>query len=96
MEREVCNVYLRQVKKELINMKFLPMANLQDIIFPIIIPCPLNEWVTLPDHKPFNPEDDISKKIKPGNKEKSNISFFQVTTEEGITMDGWVVKPNRF
>lgn len=57
---------------------------------------PLNEWVTLPDHKPFKPEDNITKKIKPENKEKSNISFFKVTTEEGVTMDGWVVKPKNF
>ena len=48
------------------------------------------EWVTLPDHKPFKEEDDISKKIKQENKEKSNISFFKVTTEEGVTMDGWM------
>lgn len=57
---------------------------------------PLTEWVNLPDHKPFKPEDDIAKKIKTENKEKSNISYFQVTTEEGVTMDGWVVKPNNF
>ncbi len=57
---------------------------------------PLSEWLSLPDHKPLNREDDISKKIKSENKEKSNISFFQVTSEEGITMDGWVVKPNNF
>jgi dipeptidyl-peptidase-4 len=57
---------------------------------------PLNEWVTLPDHKPFKPEDDISKKIKPENKLKSDISFFKVTTEEGVTMDAWVVKPKNF
>lgn len=57
---------------------------------------PLNEWVTLPDHKSFKPEEDISKKIKPEDKAKSNISFFKVTTEEGVTMDGWVVKPKNF
>lgn len=57
---------------------------------------PLEEWVTLPDHKPFKAEDDISKKIKPENKAKSNMSFFKVTTEEGVTMDGWVVKPRNF
>jgi dipeptidyl-peptidase-4 len=57
---------------------------------------PLNEWVTLPDHKPFKPEDDISKKIKSENKSKSNISFFKITTEEGVTMDAWVVKPKNF
>ena len=57
---------------------------------------PLNEWVSLPDHKPFKAEHDISKKIKPEEKVKSNISFFKVTTEEGVTMDGWVVKPKNF
>ncbi|TAL50456.1 MAG: S9 family peptidase [Chitinophagaceae bacterium] len=57
---------------------------------------PMNEWVTLPDHKPFKAEEDISKKIKKEDKEKSNVSYFQVTTEEGVTMDGWMVKPNNF
>jgi len=57
---------------------------------------PLNEWVTLPGHKPFKVEDDIRKKIKPEDKGKSNMSFIKVTTEEGVTMDGWVVKPNDF
>ncbi len=57
---------------------------------------PLEEWISLPDHKPFKPEDDISKKIKPENKSKSNLTFFKVTTEEGVTMDGWVVKPKNF
>ena len=57
---------------------------------------PLNEWVSLPDHKPFKAEDDISKKIKPEEKAKSNISFFKITTEEGVTMDGWMVKPKNF
>lgn len=57
---------------------------------------PLNEWVTLPDHKPFKPEDDISKKINPDNKTKSNVSYFKITTAEGVTMDGWMVKPKNF
>lgn len=56
----------------------------------------LTEWVTLPDHKSFKPEEDISKKINPENKKASNISYFQVTTEEGITLDGWMVKPKNF
>lgn len=57
---------------------------------------PLTEWVTLPDHKPFKPEEDIRKKINPENKTKSNISYFKVTTAEGVTMDGWMVKPKNF
>ncbi|HEU5168218.1 MAG TPA: S9 family peptidase [Chitinophagaceae bacterium] len=57
---------------------------------------PLTEWVTLPDHKPFKEGDDIVKKIKKENKEKSNIAYFQVTTEEGVTMDGWRILPKDF
>jgi dipeptidyl-peptidase-4 len=57
---------------------------------------PLTEWITLSDHKPFKEADDISKKIKKENKEKSNVSYFQITTGEGITMDGWMVKPKNF
>lgn len=57
---------------------------------------PLNEWVSLPDHKPFKKEDDITKKLKPEDKAKSLTSFFQVTTEEGVTMDGWVTLPKNF
>jgi len=57
---------------------------------------PMTEWITLPDHKPFKEADDISKKIKKENKEKSNIKYFQITTEEGVTMDGWRVLPKNF
>jgi len=57
---------------------------------------PMNEWVTLPDHKPFKAEDDISKKLKPEDKDKSSTTFFKITTEEGVTMDGWVTKPKNF
>jgi len=57
---------------------------------------PLNEWVTLPDHKPFRAEDDITKKLKSEDKDKSSTTFFKVTTEEGVTMDGWITKPKNF
>jgi dipeptidyl-peptidase-4 len=57
---------------------------------------PVNEWVTLPDHKSFTPDEDIRKKIKPADKEKSNISYFKVKTEDGVIMDGWLVKPKNF
>ncbi len=56
----------------------------------------LTEWVTLPDHKPFKESDDITKKIKKENREKSNVSFFQVKTEDGVIMDGWRVLPKNF
>src|SRR5258706_2090720 len=57
---------------------------------------PLTEWVTLPEHKPFRSEEDISKKIKPEDNQKGNRTFFQITTEKGETMDGWVTKQKNF
>ncbi len=57
---------------------------------------PLSEWVTLPDHKPLKPEDDISKKLNPAAKVHSNITFFKVTTDDGVEMDGWMMKPVPF
>ena len=57
---------------------------------------PAVEWVTLPDHKPFKEADDISKKIKKENQEKSNVKYFRITTEEGVTMDGWRILPKNF
>jgi dipeptidyl-peptidase 4 len=53
------------------------------------------EWVTLPDHKvlegtrPVNP-------ASPADSASSNISFFKVTTEDGVSMDGWMQKPSSF
>jgi acetyl esterase/lipase len=30
------------------------------------------------------------------DKSKSNVEFFKVKTEDGVEMDGWMVKPNNF
>lgn len=52
------------------------------------------EWITLPDHKPLEPKEAIPTDIKPPADKK--VEFFQVTTQDGITMDGWMVKPTDF
>lgn len=52
------------------------------------------EWITLPDHKPLDPKEAIPSDIKPPADKK--VEFFQVTTQDGITMDGWMVKPADF
>jgi len=57
---------------------------------------PLSEWVYLPGHKPLVEKDDIRKKINQTSASKGNISYFQVTTDDGVTMDGWMVKPQNF
>lgn len=53
------------------------------------------EWVTLPDHKTFN-GDNVNTAVAKADKSKSNIEFFKVKTEDGVEMDGWMVKPTNF
>ena len=55
---------------------------------------PAKEWISLPDHKPLDPDKSIAKTMKVN--ENSNIEYFKVTTEDNITLDGWMVKPDNF
>ncbi|TNE61011.1 MAG: S9 family peptidase [Bacteroidetes bacterium] len=55
---------------------------------------PKTEWVTLPRHKSLDAENAIPPVIEPP--ENNNTEFFQVTTADGVTMDGWMVRPDNF
>lgn len=55
---------------------------------------PAKEWISLPAHKPLNEEKSIARNIRVN--ENSNIEYFKVTTEDNITLDGWMVKPVNF
>jgi dipeptidyl-peptidase-4 len=52
------------------------------------------EWVSLPDHKGLNGENKVNDKI--ARAQKNGIEFFKVKTEDGVEMDGWMVKPRNF
>jgi dipeptidyl-peptidase 4 len=56
----------------------------------------MTEWVTLPDNKPLTEKESIAAKIKEAPPANNNVEFFQVTTVDGITMDGWMEKPKNF
>lgn len=56
---------------------------------------PVSERITLPDHKSLNGKDFGADAARAAAKQ-SPISFFQVTTEDGVTMDGWMTKPANF
>ncbi|MCX6221315.1 MAG: DPP IV N-terminal domain-containing protein [Bacteroidia bacterium] len=56
---------------------------------------PASEWVTLPDHSPVDTSKSIVSNLKEDPMGKQ-ISFFKVTTEDGITLDGWIAKPKDF
>jgi dipeptidyl-peptidase-4 len=56
---------------------------------------PATEWISLPDHKPLNPNEAIASHLIAADAAKQT-TFFQITTADGVTMDGWIVKPHNF
>ena len=56
---------------------------------------PASEWISLPAHTPVDPAKGILKNLKEDPFGKQ-VSFFKVTTEDGITLDGWIAKPKDF
>lgn len=54
---------------------------------------PMNQMIELPAHKPLD-GNDMLLAAKPGN--RSNLEFFTITTEDGVTMDGWLSKPRNY
>lgn len=56
---------------------------------------PVQETITLPSHKPLNEKESISAKLASVQEEKVT-EFFKVKTEDGVEMDGWMVKPANF
>lgn len=55
---------------------------------------PVREWISLPDHKPLDEEKSIAKNMKVNG--NSNVEYFKVITDDNITLDGWMVKPDNF
>ena len=55
---------------------------------------PAREWISLPDGKPLNEEKSIARNMKVN--ENTHVEYFKVTTEDNITLDGWMVKPDNF
>lgn len=57
---------------------------------------PVNEWISLPDHKALNGENKINDALAKGDKAKANVEYFKVNTIDGVEMDAWMVKPENF
>src|SRR5215203_1358226 len=49
----------------------------------------LTEWVKLPAQESF-------KTTMPNTNTTSSVQMFQITTDDGVTMDGWMSKPKNF
>ena len=55
---------------------------------------PVSEWIKLPEHTPLQKNQSIADRIK--TVDRKNLDFFTITTEDNVTMDGWMVKPENF
>ncbi len=57
---------------------------------------PVTEWISLKDGKTLPGSPSVNEALAKVNPQSSPVSFFQVTSEDGITMDGWMTKPLNF
>jgi dipeptidyl-peptidase-4 len=55
---------------------------------------PVDEWVSLPDHKPLSNSRSIASKIK--TDPDINVEYVQIRTEDNILLDAWINKPANF
>lgn len=56
---------------------------------------PLTELISLPKHTALNEKESIAAKVQSATQSKT-VEFFKIKTEEGVEMDGWMVKPVNF
>jgi dipeptidyl-peptidase-4 len=54
---------------------------------------PVKEWVSLPSHQPLF-EKNISNTMRVNQNNK--VEYFTITTDDNITVDGWLIKPSNF
>ena len=54
---------------------------------------PMQAIITLPNHKFINDDQNMIKKFDASKKEDHPLEFFQITTVDDVTMEGWIVKP---
>ena len=52
------------------------------------------EWISMADHKALDENKSLANKLRVD--ENSLVEYFKVTTEDNITLDGWMRKPLNF
>lgn len=57
---------------------------------------PISEMMNFKEQVPLNMEGSITIQLSKQTPPKNPVEFFKVTTEDGITMDGWMKKPDNF
>ncbi len=77
------------------NYSVSPNAKFARHTFSNISTKPLAETISLPKHTALKENESIAKKMASA-KEDSHTEFFKVKIDEGVELDGWMVKPANF
>jgi dipeptidyl-peptidase-4 len=56
---------------------------------------PVSELISLPKHIPLGSSGNIAEIIA-ASKKYNKTEFFKITTDDGVEMDGWMIKPANF
>ena len=75
------------------NYQISPKANFAFHKFSNYYTKPMSQLIRLPSHNSINKRESISEKFNPSLKDNHPLNFFQITTVDNVTMDGWIVKP---
>ena len=54
---------------------------------------PMQAIVSLPEHQFVNDNQNMLDKYDSKLKKNNPLEFFEITTKDGVTMEGWIVKP---
>ena len=54
---------------------------------------PMQAIISLPDHRFINEDQNMVNKFDKKKKSDHPLEFFQITTVDDVTMEGWIVKP---
>ncbi|RZL34759.1 MAG: S9 family peptidase, partial [Pedobacter sp.] len=57
---------------------------------------PVTEWMNFAAQQPTTMDGSITNQIAKQQPIKNKVEFFKVTTEDGVTLDGWMKKPDNF
>ena len=53
---------------------------------------PMQAVVSLPEHEFINKDQDMVRRYDPNMKKNHPLEFFEITTVDNVTMEGWIVK----
>jgi dipeptidyl-peptidase 4 len=76
--------------------RFSPNGKWAQHTFSNIETLELEEWLAMPKHKAVDDKISVKTQIEELPPSEKTTEFFQITTEDGVKMDGWVVKPANF